>query len=98
MWILVAEDEGAMAGLLRQGFEEENHRATIARDGLEALSALETSEFDVAVLDVMMPGLDGIEVTRRARADGNQIPILMLTARDAPADVIRGLDAGADAS
>ena len=57
---------------------------------------LQTSAFDAAVLDVMMPGLDGIELTRRGRAAGNQIPSLMLTARDAPADVIRGLDAGAD--
>jgi DNA-binding response OmpR family regulator len=96
MWILVAEDELNMAGILRQGLEEENHRVTLARDGLEALSALATSTFDAAVLDVMMPALDGIEVARKARAAGNQIPILMLTARDAAADVIRGLDAGAD--
>jgi DNA-binding response OmpR family regulator len=96
MWILVAEDELNMADLLRQGLEEQNHRVSIARDGLEALSAIQTSAFDAAVLDVMMPGLDGIEVARRARSDGNQIPILMLTARDAAADVIRGLDAGAD--
>jgi DNA-binding response OmpR family regulator len=96
MWILVAEDEANMAALLRQGLEEHHHRVTIARDGLEAISALETSAFDAAVVDVMMPALDGIEVARRTRAAGNQIPILMLTARDAPADVIRGLDAGAD--
>jgi DNA-binding response OmpR family regulator len=96
MWILVAEDETTMAELLCQGLEEQNHRATIARDGLEALSAIETSTFDAVVLDIMMPGLDGIEVARRARGAGNQIPILMLTARDSPADVIRGLDSGAD--
>lgn len=96
MWILVAEDEPAMAGLLRQGLEEENHRVTLARDGLEALSAISTSEFDAAVLDVMMPGLNGVEVTRKVRAGGSQMPILMLTARDAAPDVVAGLDAGAD--
>ena len=96
MWILVAEDEGAMAGLLRQGLEEENHRVTLARDGLEAFSALETCAFDAAVLDVMMPGMNGIEVTRQIRKAGSQMPILMLTARDSADDVIQGLDAGAD--
>jgi DNA-binding response OmpR family regulator len=96
MWILVAEDESTMAELLRQGLEEQNHVVTVARDGLEAHSVLQTSAFDAAVLDVMMPGLDGIELTRRVRVAKNQIPILMLTARDAPADIIRGLDAGAD--
>jgi two-component system response regulator MprA len=96
MWILVAEDEENMASMLKQGLEEQHHRVTAARDGMEALAALGTVEFDVAILDVMMPALDGVEVARRMRAAGNQIPVLMLTARDAPADVIRGLDAGAD--
>jgi two-component system response regulator MprA len=96
MWILVAEDEENMASILKQGLEEQHHRVTAARDGMEALAALGTVEFDVAILDVMMPALDGVEVARRMRAAGNQIPVLMLTARDAPADVIRGLDAGAD--
>jgi DNA-binding response OmpR family regulator len=96
VWILVAEDEVSMAGLIRQGLEENNHSVTLARDGREALSAAETCEFDAAVLDVMMPGVDGIEVARRLRAQGSQIPILMLTARDTATDVVQGLDAGAD--
>jgi two-component system response regulator MprA len=96
MWILVAEDELAMANLLRQGLEENNHTAAIARNGEEALAAAETSAFDAIVLDVMMPKLDGIEVTKRLRAAKNGVPILMLTAKDASSDVIRGLDAGAD--
>lgn len=96
MWILVAEDEVTMAGLLQQGLEEQNHRVTLARDGREALSAAETCEFDAAVLDVMMPGLSGVEVTRKLRASGSQLPILMLTARDAANDIVQGLDAGAD--
>jgi DNA-binding response OmpR family regulator len=96
MWILVAEDEISMAGVIRQGLEENNHSVTLARDGREALAAAETCEFDAAVLDVMMPGVDGIEVARRVRARGSQLPILMLTARDTASDVVRGLDAGAD--
>jgi DNA-binding response OmpR family regulator len=96
MWILVAEDELAIANLLRQGLQENNHTVAVARDGNEAFAAAETSTFDVIVLDVMMPKLDGIEVTKRLRAAKNSVPILMLTAKDANADVIRGLDAGAD--
>jgi DNA-binding response OmpR family regulator len=96
MWILVAEDELEMANLLRQGLQEDNHTVAVARDGKEAFAAAETSTFDVIVLDVMMPKLDGIEVTKRLRAAKNSVPILMLTAKDANADVIRGLDAGAD--
>jgi two-component system response regulator MprA len=96
MWILVAEDELVMANLLRQGLGESNHTVVVARDGNEAFAAAETSTFDVIVLDVMMPKLDGIEVTKRLRAAKNSVPILMLTAKDANSDVIRGLDAGAD--
>jgi DNA-binding response OmpR family regulator len=96
MWILVVEDEPAMREVLRQGLEEQNHTVTLARDGEEAVSAAETSAFDVILLDIMMPRTDGIEVTRRLRAGKNNVPILMLTARDANTDVVRGLDAGAD--
>ena len=96
MWILVVEDEVRIGELLRQGLEEENHSVTLARDGLEGLHAAKTSNFDAIVLDVMMPGMDGIEVARRLRAVGKQTPIIMLTARDAAADIIKGLDAGAD--
>jgi len=96
VWILVVEDEVQMGELLRQGLEEENHSVTLARDGLEGLHAAKTSNFDVVVLDVMMPGMDGIEVARRLRAAGKQTPIIMLTARDAAADIVKGLDAGAD--
>lgn len=96
MWILVVEDEAAMAESLRQGLEEANHSVTLARDGLEGLHAAETSSFEAIVLDVMMPRIDGIEVTHRLRANGLQTPILLLTARDAASDIVKGLDAGAD--
>jgi len=96
VWILVIEDEASMGDLLRRGLEEDRHTVTLARDGLEGIHAAETFGIDAIVLDVMLPGLSGIEVARRLRASGRSTPILMLTARDAPADVIAGLDAGAD--
>jgi DNA-binding response OmpR family regulator len=96
MWVLVVEDESSMGDLLRRGLEEEHHTVVLARDGVEGLHIAETCNVDVAVLDVMLPGLNGIEVARRLRAAGRQVPILMLTARDAPNDIVNGLDAGAD--
>ena len=90
------EDETSMRDALRQGLEEENHTVTVASDGMEGIHAAETCDFDAIVLDVMMPGMDGIELVRRLRKGGRQTPVLMLTARDAADDVIRGLDAGAD--
>ena len=96
MWILVVEDEPAMGELLRQGLEEQNHAVTLARDGNEGLAAAESCNFDAIVMDVMMPGMDGVEVVRRLRRAGRQAPILMLTARDAATDIVKGLDAGAD--
>ena len=96
MWILVVEDETSMREALRQGLEEENHNVVLASDGIEGLHAAETCDFDAILLDVMMPRMDGIELVRRLRAAGRQTPVLMLTARDAASDVVRGLDAGAD--
>jgi len=96
VWILVVEDESSMRELLRQGLEEENHTVALAADGLEGIHAAETCDFDAILLDIMMPGMEGIELVRRLRAQGMQTPVLMLTARDAAADVVRGLDAGAD--
>lgn len=96
MWILIAEDESSMGDLLTQGLEEQNHTVTLARNGEQALAALATTNFDAIVLDVMMPHINGLEVARRLRAAKNHTPILMLTARDAPNDIVAGLDAGAD--
>jgi DNA-binding response OmpR family regulator len=96
VWVLVIEDEPAMGDLLRRGLEEENHTVTLARDGLEGLHAAETCGVDAVIVDVMLPGLDGIDIARRLRASGRKMPILMVTARDAPGDIVKGLDAGAD--
>jgi len=96
MRVLIVEDERAMAELLKKGLEEENHRAALAYDGLEGLELAKTYEFDAIVLDLMLPRVDGFEVARRLRHAGNQTPILILTARDAVPDIVKGLDLGAD--
>lgn len=96
MRVLVVEDEQRMAELLKAGLEEENHTVTVAHDGEAGFDLATTFEFDVILLDVLLPRMDGFEVARRLRGQGNQTPILMLTARDAVPDVVRGLDLGAD--
>ncbi len=96
MRLLVAEDEPRMAVLLRRGFQEEGYAVDVTGNGLEAeWMALETP-YDALILDVMLPGCDGIEVCERLRQKGRWMPVIMVTARDAVADRIRGLDAGAD--
>jgi len=96
MQILVVEDERRMAALLEQTLHEEGHQVVLARDGREGFEIARCSPFDVIVLDVMLPGLDGMAVARKLRERGNQTPVLMLTARDAPADIVKGLNSGAD--
>jgi two-component system OmpR family response regulator len=96
MDVLVVEDEVRMAALLRQGLEEEGCTVTVSRNGAEALGIAQNSPFDVIVLDVMLPGLDGFTVAKRLREMRNPTPILMLTARDADQDIINGLNLGAD--
>ncbi len=96
MRILVVEDEKRMAALLKRGLTEEGHQVFVANDGVEGYDMARSSEFDVIVLDVMLPGMDGLAIAQRLRSSHNQTPVLMLTARDTPASVIAGLDAGAD--
>src|SRR5579875_803777 len=96
MRVLIVEDERAMAELLSKGLEEENHRVTLAFDGRAALEFAELYEFDAIVLDLMLPGIDGFEITRRLRRTRNETPVLVLTARDAAPDIVRALDLGAD--
>jgi DNA-binding response OmpR family regulator len=96
MRVLIVEDEKGMAELLKKGLEEENHSVTLAFDGREALEFAELYEYDAMVLDLMLPKIDGFEVARRLRRSKNETPILMLTARDAAPDIVKGLDLGAD--
>jgi two-component system OmpR family response regulator len=94
--LLVVEDDVRMAAALRRGLRAEGIIAEVARDGDEAMRQVRAGAFDAMVLDVMLPGLDGFETCRRLRTEGVWVPILMLTARDAVDDRVRGLDAGAD--
>ena len=96
MRILVVEDEERLARLIRRGLVEEGHAVDLAASGEEALDWSEVGEFDAIVLDVMLPGIDGFEACRRLRRRRVRAPILLLTARDAVADRVTGLDAGAD--
>jgi two-component system OmpR family response regulator len=94
--VLVVEDEVKLAGLIRRGLREEGVLADVAIKGEDALWMAEATAYDVVVLDLMLPGIDGFETCRRLRGDGVRTPILMLTARDAVEDRIAGLDTGAD--
>jgi DNA-binding response OmpR family regulator len=96
MQILVVEDERRMADLLERTLREEGHQVVVARTGREGFEYAGCSPFDVIVLDVMLPGIDGLTVARKLRQSGNQTPVLMLTARDAAMDIVTGLDSGAD--
>jgi DNA-binding response OmpR family regulator len=96
MHLLVVEDDRALAGLLRRTLLRELHVVDLAHDGCEGLERAESGVYDVVILDLMLPCLDGVEVARRLRADGVSTPILMLTARDALQDRLHGFDAGAD--
>jgi two-component system, OmpR family, response regulator MprA len=97
--ILVVDDERAVRESLRRALELEGYEIELAGDGSEALATLgdeDQQAADAVILDVLMPGVDGLEVCRRVRATGNRVPILMLTARDEVENRVAGLDAGAD--
>jgi two-component system response regulator MprA len=96
MRILVVDDEPAVRDAVDRALRLEGYRTELAGDGRAALDALAAAPPDALVLDVLMPGVDGLEVCRRLRAAGDRTPVLMLTARDAVADRVKGLDAGAD--
>ena len=99
MKILVVDDERAVRESLRRALELEGYEIELAADGQEALQLLETNgdaQPDAVLLDVLMPGVDGLEVCRRLRRSGNRVPVLMLTARDEIENRVAGLDAGAD--
>jgi two-component system, OmpR family, response regulator len=96
MRVLVVEDDARMAGAIRRGLRYEGVVADTAGDGEAALRVVRANEYDAVVLDVMLPGPDGFETCRRLRAEGVWTPVIILTARDAVEDRVRGLDQGAD--
>ena len=96
MNVLLVEDDASAARLLEQALQEADYLVEVASDGLSALARGRFGAFDLILLDVMLPGMDGFEVCRRLRESGIASPILLLTARDAERDIVSGLDSGAD--
>jgi len=96
MNILVVEDDELMADVLVHGLREESYNVARAADGRAALRQSGDTTFDLILLDVMLPGMNGLQVARQLRLRGNTVPVLMLSARDALPDIVTGLDAGAD--
>jgi len=96
MNVLIVEDDASVARFLKQAASEAGYKAVVEGDGLQALSAAQAMRFDLILLDVMLPGLNGFEVCRRLRAAGVTSLILIITARDSTEDKVEGLDAGAD--
>jgi DNA-binding response OmpR family regulator len=96
MEVLVVEDDPRVARLVERALSEAGHRAETSPDGADGLTRAQSGAFDVVVLDVMLPELDGLTVCRTMRQQGVRTPVLLLTARDAIPDRVRGLDAGAD--
>src|SRR6266568_4089945 len=94
--VLVVDDDRRLRDMLRRALESVGYEVDTAEDGGRALAAISGRTFDLVVLDVLMPGVDGLGVARRLRQRGDPIPVLMLTARDAVNDRVAGLDAGAD--
>jgi two-component system OmpR family response regulator len=96
MRVLVTEDDAAMAGLVSQGLREDGYEVDVEASGERAIAAVRETVYDIVLLDVMLPGIDGFATCRRLRGRGASMPVLMLTARDEIDDRVRGLDAGAD--
>jgi DNA-binding response OmpR family regulator len=96
MRLLVVEDEQRLAAGLRKGLEAEGFAVDVARNGIDGVWMARENPFDAIILDVMLPGANGYQVCRTLRGEGNWTPILMLTAKDGVADVVEGLDTGAD--
>jgi two-component system response regulator MprA len=96
MNVLLVEDDPSVRGAVERALRHAGHTPMVATDGLRALEQVTATPFDAVILDLGLPGLDGLEVCRRLRASGDQVPVLMLTARAAVAERVSGLDAGAD--
>lgn len=96
MKILVVEDDRKVAGFIEMGLREEGYAVDVAKDGEDATMLAHVNEYDAILLDLMLPKKNGLQVASELRREGRAVPILMLTARDATDDIVRGLDAGAD--
>jgi two-component system OmpR family response regulator len=96
MKLLLVEDERRIAQNIKKGLEQDGYAVDIAYDGAEGYASASADEYDVIISDVMMPDMDGMEMCRRLRADGNKTPLLLLTAKDSERDIVNGLDVGAD--
>jgi len=96
MRILVVEDEKKVASFIKKGLEEEHYAVDIAYDGEEGFALAQINEYDLILLDIMLPRLDGMEVLRQIRRNGSNVPILILTAKDSVEDIVTGLDGGSD--
>ena len=96
MRVLLVDDDREVADYVRRELEDESFEVKVAHDGATGLRLAETSAFDIIVLNVMMPFMDGLQVTRALRSEHIATPILLLTGRDAPEEIVRGLNAGAD--
>ena len=96
MRILVTEDEHRIAQALKEGLEQESYAVDVCHDGEDAYNSARNESYDLIILDIMLPGMNGLEVCKKLRADNNHTPVIMLTARDQNRDIVKGLDAGAD--
>ena len=96
MRILIVEDENKIANLVKRGLKEEGYAADIARDGMEGEFLASTNDYDAIILDVMLPKIDGVTLCKSLRAKKITAPIIMVTAKDAVSDKVKGLDSGAD--
>ncbi len=96
MKILVVEDEKKVAGFIKRGLEEDDYQVTIAYDGVSGLKQALTGEYNLAIMDVMLPKKDGLAIVKELREAGNLLPVLMLTARGTTEDIVSGLNAGSD--
>ena len=96
MHILIVEDKRSLARMLRLSLAEKGHTVVLAFDGLDGLAHAQTDQFDIMVLDIMLPGIDGLEVIRRLRQGRHHLPVLALTARDTVGDIVTALDLGID--
>lgn len=96
MKILIVEDEKKVASFIKRGLEEDDLQVTLSHDGVDGLKRASSGEYDLIILDCMLPKKDGLSVVQELRQAGNQVPVLMLTAKSETTDVVSGLEAGAD--